>query len=471
MKPASKWLSLGIVLSALLLSVIDVFIINVAIPAIRVGIHATEAEVQLVIAVYLLGYASFLVTGGRLGDHYGRKRVFLLGMVCFTLASCWCGFSHSPLELNIARFIQGVSASVMVPQTIAFIQVLFPDPKERAKAIGWYGITLGLSSMLGLFLGGVLTYFPLYIAGWRLIFFINLPIGIVAVWMGIRYLQETPLPAARRFDLGGVALLTLALFFLIIPLIQGRELGWPLWSILLLPLSLGLFVLFFHNQRVKKSRDRNPLIDTSLFRFRDLNIGLLAVICCFVVHNSYLLASTILLQNGFGFNPLYTGSAFVVFGFSFLLFSVWSIRLVGSLGKWVVLAGVILMFVALGAQTILFTGEHLPLGVLVGLLLAHGAGAGFTYPTLLNVTLKSVPVEYAGAASGIYVTAQQAASALGVAIVGGIFFTVLNHHTGEFRFQAAFRSAALADMAVLAVMGALVCALPAGRINAVALVE
>src|SRR6201989_790124 len=127
----NRWIQLIIVLSAPLLSVIDVFIINIAIPAIKKGVHATDAETQLVIAGYLLGYAAFLITGGRAGDHFGRKKVFFLGMLAFTIASCLCGLSSTPLQLNITRFFQGLSASFMVPQTIAFIQVLFPQPKER----------------------------------------------------------------------------------------------------------------------------------------------------------------------------------------------------------------------------------------------------------------------------------------------------------------------------------------------------
>ena len=145
----SPWLSLVIVLTAPLLSVIDVFIINVAIPSIKAGVHATDAQVQLVIAAYLLGYAAFLITGGRSGDHYGRKRTFFWGMIGFTFFSCLCGVSQTPDQLNLMRFLQGVSAAFMVPQAIAFIQVLFSDPNERSKAIGWFGIALGLASVVG----------------------------------------------------------------------------------------------------------------------------------------------------------------------------------------------------------------------------------------------------------------------------------------------------------------------------------
>src|ERR1700743_2479935 len=247
--PKNKWLELAIVLSAPLLSVIDVFIINVAIPAIKKGVHATDAEVQLVIAGYLLGYAAFLITGGRAGDQFGRKKVFFWGMLSFTVMSCLCGLSVTPFQLNVTRFFQGLSASFMVPQTIAFIQVLFTDAKERAKAIGMFGITLGIASVTGQVLGGYLSDTHWAIEGWRLIFFINLPIGIVTLWATHKYVGETKINRGSKFDYPGIAILTVALFCLIYPLIEGRENGWPLWSIGMLVLSFGGFGYFIHNPK------------------------------------------------------------------------------------------------------------------------------------------------------------------------------------------------------------------------------
>src|ERR1700761_2829115 len=271
--PKNKWLELIIVLSAPLLSVIDVFIINVAIPSIKKGVHATDAEVQLVIAAYLLGYAAFLITGGRAGDQFGRKRVFFWGMLCFTIASCLCGLSVTPLQLNLTRFFQGLSASFMVPQTIAFIQVLFTEKKERAKVICLFGIVLGLAAVIGQVLGGYLSDTHWAIEGWRLIFFINLPIGIVTLWAMRKYVNETKTNRGNKFDYSGILILTIALFCLIYPLIEGREKGWPLWSIGLILLSIGIFIYFIHNQKQKLEKNNNPLIDVRLFRIRHFNIG------------------------------------------------------------------------------------------------------------------------------------------------------------------------------------------------------
>src|SRR6202000_540021 len=198
--PKNKWLELIIVLSAPLLSVIDVFIINVAIPSIKKGVHATDAQVQLVIAGYLLGYAAFLITGGRAGDHFGRKKVFFWGMLAFTIASALCGLSTTPFQLIATRFVQGLSASFMVPQAIAFIQILFTDAKERAKAFGLFGITLGAAAIIGQVLGGYLSDIHWAIEGWRLIFFINVPIGALTLFAAHLYLTETARHSSSKFD-------------------------------------------------------------------------------------------------------------------------------------------------------------------------------------------------------------------------------------------------------------------------------
>src|ERR1700754_4664888 len=252
-KTVSPWVALIIVLTAPLLSVIDVFIINVAIPSIKTGIHADNAQVQLVIAGYLLGYASFLITGGRAGDHFGRKRIFTWGMIGFTLFSCLCGLFQTPVQLNSMRFLQGVSAAFMVPQAIAFIQVLFPGSKERSKAFGWFGITLGLASIIGQVLGGYFAGGHFLVDGWRLIFLINLPIGVVALLAAHRYLPETARHQGTKMDIPGVGILTAGLFCLIYPLIQGRESGWPWWSFALLVVSGIIFAYFFNDQRRKKA--------------------------------------------------------------------------------------------------------------------------------------------------------------------------------------------------------------------------
>ncbi|MFZ4929427.1 MFS transporter [Chryseobacterium sp. Mn2064] len=417
----NKWLELIIVLSAPLLSVIDVFIINVAIPTIKRGVHATDGEVQLVIAGYLLGYAAFLITGGRAGDHFGRKKVFFLGMFAFTIASCLCGLSQTALQLNVTRIFQGLSASFMVPQTIAFIQLLFTDTKERAKAFGLYGITLGTAAVIGQVLGGYLSDLHWFVEGWRLVFFINLPIGIVTLWATHKFVTETVKHQNTKFDYTGILILTGALFSLIYPLIQGREAGWPLWSFGLLILSGLLFVFFIYNQKIKLSNNENPLIDVRLFRIKDFNIGLVAVLFHFMLHTAYLLLSAVYLQNGLGISALDSGVYFVVPGILFITSSVMASRLIVKFGKRVLQVGVIILLVAFSLQMMLWK-PGISTWLIIGLMGIWGFGNGLVLPSLLNVALKNVPSQYAGAAAGIYSTFQQTASALGVSIIGGVFF-------------------------------------------------
>ncbi|PTR00807.1 EmrB/QacA subfamily drug resistance transporter [Mucilaginibacter yixingensis] len=462
----SRWFALIIVLTAPFLSLMDVFIVNIAIPAIKKGIGASDAELQIVIAGYLLGYAAFLITGGRFGDHFGRKKIFLWGMALFTLASAWCGLSHSAIELNIARFLQGASASFMVPQTISYIQLLFTEPEDRAKAIGTFGLVLGLASMAGQFLGGFFTYEHFAIAGWRLIFFINVPVGIIALTLGGIFIQETPMDKSARFDVSGAVILTLALFALIIPIIQGRELGWPLWCILGLALSAVLFGLFVFDQKNKLKNRNALLVNFSLFKIKDLNIGLLCVLFCYMVYNSYLLISTLILQNGYHFNALLTGCMFVMFGVGFSFSSFFAMRLVTRIGKTVLQVGTVMMMVSIGLQIFLFQAEAISPQVVFLLILLHGLSAGWVMPPILNVTLKSVPHHFAGAASGLYATVQQAAGALGVSIIGGVFFNKLSERKAMPDYHLAFRYAAGLEFLMLVVLFILLIFIPGGKTSA-----
>jgi len=455
-KTISPWLSLVIVLTAPLLSVIDVFIINVAIPSIKAGVHATDGQVQLVIAAYLLGYAAFLITGGRSGDHYGRKRTFFWGMIGFTVFSCLCGVSETPDQLNLMRFLQGVSAAFMVPQAIAFIQVLFSDPKERSKAIGWFGITLGLASVIGQVLGGYFAGGHFFVAGWRLIFLVNLPIGLLSLLAASKYLPETERHSGTKMDFSGVLILTIALFCLIYPLIQGRESGWPWWSFGLLLLSGIIFWLFIYDQRRKKAAGKAPLIDTSLFKFRDLNIGLGAVLFHFMVHTSYLLLSAVFLQNGLGLSPLTSGLYFVAPGILFTLSSVAASRLIPRYGTRVLMVGVVLIVITFGLEIAYFkTGASV--AVLFTLQALYGLANGLVLPSLLNITLRSLPARFAGAAAGIYSTVQQTASALGICLVGGLFYYLIEHTKNV---QLAFHWGLAVNICFLFILGVLLFCLP-----------
>lgn len=456
----SKWLLLAIISSSVFLSVMDIFIVNVAIPHIKTGIHGTDSDIQLVIALYLLGYAAFLVTGGRAGDYFGKKKVFVMAMLLFVITSAVCGFARTPWELNAARFFQGVSAAWMIPQGITYIQELFPGGPERVKALGIYGSVAGSASVIGQFLGGILPETHALLEGWRLIFLINLPIGLLVVPMALFLL-----PADRRgqrsgFDHSGVLLLTGALVCLIYPLIRGRELSWPLWCVAMLVAGGVLLVLFISDQKQKRSKGHLPLLDVRLFGFRGFNIGMVVVLFYFMVQDSYFLINVMLLETGLGFSSAETGILFVFQGVGYVIASLVSLRLVPLFGKKVLQAGVVIMVVTLALHIVALNGPEVDRQLLYPILFAYGTGCGSVLPSLLAVALKNIPIELAGAASGTFSTFQQTAIALGIGVIGGIFFFCLGPLPDAATYISAYRIATVTNMALLALVGFFLWLLP-----------
>ena len=408
-------------LFAPLLSVIDVVIVNIAIPFIKDQYRTTDSSVELVVASYLIGYSIFLVTGSRAGDYFGRKKVYVAGMIFFTVSSLFCGLAGSIVSLIIYRFIQGVAAAFMVPQAITIIQLTFPKREDRDKAFGYYGISLGLAAIIGQYLGGYFVSTHLIKEGWRLIFLVNLPVGLIATLAALFFLKETRQNKSQRFDFTGVALLTPGLIFLLYPVIQGRELGWPSWIIFLLIMGVILLTGFFFNQKRKSANNDNPLLHTGLFRNRGFNLGVLAVIFLFGVHNSFLLVSAFYFQRVLHIAPYTVGLYFTLYGTGFLISSYVSIRNIARYGIRMLQFGTILMIIALLLQAMVLPHHITPLSIRL-LLLLYGIGQGLILPSILNVTLRSIPLEYAGIAGGVYSTIQQFSSALGITIIGGVFF-------------------------------------------------
>ncbi|CAM3655552.1 MFS transporter [Sphingobacterium prati] len=426
MKTVNKWFALCVVLTAPLLYVIDIFIINIAIPTIKTNLHATDGEIQLVIASYLLGSACFLVTGGRAGDFLGKKRVFFWGMLAFTITSCICGLCQNATQLNIARFFQGVSSAFMVTQSISLIQVLFTESKERAVAIGWYGITLSIAAIIGQVLGGYLAETHFVIEGWRLIFFINFPIGILSLLAIHFYLTETPILKKVRFDYQGALYLTIGLACIVYALTEGRENGFPWWFYTLTFLSIVFLASFIVIQQRKLTRKQNPLIDISLFKLKDFKIGLYAVLFHFMLHTAYLLIVAVYLQSGLGISALACGMYFIPHAILFMISSIFAGKLLPRYGKRILQLGLSIILVSFVLQIIFFSHRDVPFisMLLIGL---YGLGNGLVLPFLLNVVLDNIEEKDVGAASGIFSTFQQTASALGISIIGGIFYSILEH--------------------------------------------
>jgi len=430
--PAGRWWNLFVILLAPVISVVDIFITNVSLPTIQSYYNTSDAKVQLIIASYLIGYAVFLITGSRLGDKFGRKKVLITGLTVFTITSVMCGLAATIGQLILFRFLQGVSAAFMVPQTVTLIHLNFPEGNDRHKAFGYYGIAQGIAAILGQFLGGYFIHAGWIAAPWRLIFLVNLPIGVLAAVLAAVSLKESTQNKQRRLDMKGVIILTLALICLIYPLTQGREYGWPLWSYAMLLGSLAGIYFFFRHLGSLKDTQREPLIDLRLFRIRSFNTGVLSVFFYFGLHNAFLFAAAILMQKGYHISPYTASMLFTSLGWTYMFSSWWSIRNAGRYGIRMLQAGCVIMAVSFLGQVFLFSGAAPSTAIIVVCLAVFGLGSGLVLPSLLNVSLRDVPAAMAGSSSGVYSTIQQFSSAAGISILGGLFYSLLSHTGGDY---------------------------------------
>jgi EmrB/QacA subfamily drug resistance transporter len=456
-----RWSSLAVVLTGAFVAALDFFIVNVSIPAIRTSLHATFAEVQLIIASYGLTYAVFLISGGRLGDIYGRRKMFVFGVSAFTAASLLCGLAPSPVFLIAARALQGISGALLFPQVLSIIQVTFPQ-RERATAFGFFGTVIGLSSFAGNALGGVLVSADVFHLSWRPIFLINLPIGLFIVIFAERFVKESSSPKARRLDLGGVAILTIALTLLLYPLIQGREAGWPAWAFACLIAFVPVMLVFIQFEKRVTARGGSPLIELSLFHNHVFVLGLCSGVCFFSGAAAFFLISTIFLQNGLGYTPRHAGLTFLWFAIAFLSSSLASVRVQPKLGSRIINLGVALMISGLGGLLWISAsrGAALTSLNLAPVLLIYGAGQGFVMPTLINTILINIKGHDAGSASGVLTTVQQASFATGVAVIGTVFFSALGRLTTVEAFIRALRIAFSVNIGLLCIVFFLILQVP-----------
>lgn len=414
-----RWLMLAVVLCAALIVVLDGFIVNVALPSIERELHASFAELQLVVAGYTLAYAVLLVAGGRLGDLYGRKRLFVLGMGGFTLFSACCGIALNALLLIIFRIAQGAAAALMFPQVLSFIQVSF-DQSERPRAFGYYAAISGLASILGQVFGGFLLTANLFNTGWRSIFLVNVPIGIVALFAALLLLRESRISEAHRLDYGGVSLLTLSLFLLVFPLVEGESAGWPWWALICLLLSVPCLIAFLAYEHWTTRQGKTPLVSLALFRQSRFPAGLLTIVLASALFAAVLFLFAFYLQTILQLTPLQAGLVIMAASLSFFLASFLSPVVAPRLGKSSLPVAAAL--VSLGYVLILLAARFLvPLWGMPPFLFALfvlGFGMGSLIAPLLSKTLEGVAHHDAGAASGIYTTVSQMAGAFGVTLIG-----------------------------------------------------
>jgi EmrB/QacA subfamily drug resistance transporter len=421
-----RWLTLAILLLAAFMNLLDVSIVNIAIPSIQRDLHASYADVQWALAGYTLAYALVLITGGRLGDTFGRKRLFLIGVTGFTIMSALCGVAQTPGMLIGCRVVQGAMGAIMVPQVLSVIQVIFP-PAERIKALAGFGVTAGLGTVSGPLLGGLLIQHNLFGWDWRPIFLINVPVGIVAVIASAILVRESRAPRPPKLDPVGVLLISAGLLLLLYPLVQGRELGWPTWTIASMAVSAPVFALFDLYERVKSRTDGSPLVELSLFRDRSFSVGMAIALAFFMGIASFGLVLTLFLQIGMTFTPLHAGLTFLPFSGGVLVASGAAARLAPRFGRGVTMAGALI--IAAGMTSLIVVVHHYGAAVstwdLVPGLIAAGLGLGAVIAPLADIVLDGVPGQHAGSASGVFNTGLQLGNSIGIALIGVVFFGLL----------------------------------------------
>jgi EmrB/QacA subfamily drug resistance transporter len=421
-----RWWALVVVLAATFMALLDSFIVNVAIPSIQTNLQVSSSDIQFILAGYTLAYAVLLITGSRLGDLHGRKRLFLSGMLGFIVASALCGAAPSAMYLILFRVLQGVTAAAMMPQVLTMIQVSFPD--HEAKAIGMYGATIGIATVSGQLLGGYLIRQNLFDLGWRSVFLVNVPIGMAALLAGIPLLKESRNPAAKRLDLAGAFLLTLSLLALAFPLVQGREAGWPLWSFILLacfPICLAIFIIY---ERKLLENGKSPLLSPTLFRDRSFTLGISLILVFYAIASALFFTLAVMLQQGFGYSALTSGLTYLPLGVGFFLASLTSPKLLRRFGPAVLLVGAAVTVSGLlyTLEIVLHNGGNLVWSALWPSLFVLGIGQGTCAAPLIGTIMSKVRQENIGSASGVLTTTTQLSTALGVCFIGIFFYRALD---------------------------------------------
>lgn len=456
-----RWLALGILLIANFMNLIDVTIVNVALPSMRDNLGASDAQIEWVVAAYVLAFALGLLPFGRLGDIVGRSRMFLIGVAAFTLASALCGMAHSIEMLIGARVLQGLGGAMMTPQVLAIATVTFP-PHERGQAFSLFGLSAGLASVCGPVLGGLLIDAQLFGLDWQPIFLVNIPIGIAAIIAGWFLIPRLPGHAELRNDYAGIVLFGLGIVAVVFPIIEGRALGWPAWSFAMMAAGLLLLVMFYFWQKRRAHTGRPQLLNYDLLANRDYMFGAFVVTVFASGIPGLFLVISLLLQSGFGFTPLQSGLTNLPFSVGVLIASFIAGRFGANyLRSRLAAAGAM---VAFGIGWLHFviagTGNSIDPWSFLSPLLIAGIGLGTGFSSLFQLVLRNVPPRDAGAGSGALQAFQQVGGALGVALVGQIFFSQLasNLAAGDGP-QAAFGDAAALAMWYQVVSFALVLAL------------
>lgn len=436
----NRWVTLGIICIGFLMILIDITIVNVSIPTIIKDLHATLPDMEWVISGYALMFAAFLITFGRLGDMYGRKNFFLLGLLVFVIASAFSGEAHSPATLIIARLAQGLGGAMIAPATLSLISSNFRG-RDRAIAFGVWGAIAGFAVAVGPILGGYITTYH----DWRWIFRINIPVGIIGMLAAWFFVLESKETIKHKLDISGMVTSALGFFFLVFALIEGQSYGWInpkkdfsalgfTWGntqLSIIPITIWLALVFLTAflwiEHSKTEKHKDPAIDLEFFKLKTFRYGLIAIAVIALGEFSSLFTLPIYWQSIKGYTPLRSGLSLLPMALATFIAAPLSARLVNAIGtKWVISTGIFLEFA--GIFWLSFTTIDTSYNSLIAPLIVMGAGIGLAIAQNTQVILSEIPVEHSGSASGILNTIRQVGTALGIAIVGAVLATQITTH-------------------------------------------
>ena len=448
---------LAVLLSAMFMGQFDFFVVNVAAPSLRADLHTSEGALQLIVGGYAFAYAAGLVTGGRLGDLFGYRRLFVAGMAGFAFSSLACSLAGSPDQLVAARLAQGLTAAAMLPQVLALITATVPAT-ARPRAIAWYGVASGLGAITGQVLGGALITADIAGLGWRAVFLVNVPAAALAASLAWRVLPTPPRRQRPSLDPLGAIGSTATVGAVLVPLTVGRSEGWPPWTWACMAAAIPLAMATLAWQRRLSKTGGLPLLDLTLLRTPTFRFGLAANAAFMCYFGSFMFTLTLLLQVGLHLDALDAGLVFAPAGVAFSVGALVGRPLLRRYGRHAVLAGSLLTAASLGllALSLHSGGVHTGLAWIVAPTAAASLGNGIVLPSLIGGALVEVTPERAGLAAGALNTAQQFASAIGVATVGALFFTALHAYHGVFGYPMAMTWAAIADVTLVLLVAALI---------------
>ncbi|MEJ7795207.1 MAG: DHA2 family efflux MFS transporter permease subunit [Nocardioides sp.] len=452
---AGRTAALISLLLASTMELIDVTIVNVALPTIESELGASGSQLQWMVAAYPLAFAVALVTGSRLGDAFGRKRLFLVGLVGFTLMSAACGFAPNAEALVAFRALQGLGAAAMIPQVMSNIQVMYA-PEERAKAMGAFTGLAGLATVLGPVLGAVLTNADIAGTSWRPVFLINIPVGLIALVAAIRFIPESRSERRPNLDPVGVVTLGGGLLAVLYPLTMGREQGWPAWVFAMIVVGVAVLVRFCRAQRRAEDSGREPLVALSLYHGRAFAGGSTVLMVLFVSMSAYFLGQTVYFQAGLGWSVLKAGLVGIPFAVTTAAFAGFGVTVLAPrIGRRVLQYGaaVLALGVALQAAVVHVATSDTSFWVFVPTLVVTGAGFGLMVAPIGMFTIAEVPVDKAGSASGLFNTTTQLANAAGIALLGTLFFEVVSRQRSSVPAELFGPAFQVVLVAVAALMG------------------